>query len=311
MTGQLRVTDLLTPLLAAFTAQDHQARALASFAVDSLAAVALATTAVAVRLLLRRRKTYLQLQRARGASTTRLVVLRSAVAWPVVLIAALLGFAGGRHLAPGGTSGSPQPVAAALAAAAVALTVSLMTWLAVREPSRPRRRRRSRRTLVGGRRVVLEMTVLLGAGAGLVALRSQGPDQVLGAVPVLVALATVLVLLRVHPLALRLVLRQTRRGRGTVGFVGVARAAHDAPATGLALFVLVLTLGTAVFGGLVQRTVDDGLAVGAAWSTGADASATTTGNTAPAPGSLTSTLEYGPPSSTCTPRNWWGGQTVR
>ncbi|MBM9438055.1 FtsX-like permease family protein [Actinacidiphila bryophytorum] len=288
-TGPLRVTDALTPLLDAFTAQDHQARALASFAVDSLAAVALATTAVAVRLLLRRRAAYLRLQRARGASTARLVVLRSAVAWPVVLVAALLGFAGGRYLAPGGTSGSAQPVAAAASAAAVALTVSLLTWLAVREPARARRRRRPRRRAVGGRRVVMELTVLLAAGAGLAALRSQGPDQVLGAVPVLVALAAVLVLLRLYPLALRLLLRQTRRGRGTVGFVGVARAAHDAPATGLALFVLVLTLGTAVFGGLVQRTVDDGLAAGAAWSAGADASATAAGNTAPAPGALTGT----------------------
>ncbi|UWE11230.1 hypothetical protein [Actinacidiphila bryophytorum] len=288
-TGPLRVTDALTPLLDAFTAQDHQARALASFAVDSLAAVALATTAVAVRLLLRRREAYLRLQRARGASTARLVVLRSAVAWPVVLATALLGFAGGRYLAPGGTSGSAQPVAAAGSAAAVALTVSLLTWLAVREPARPRRRRRPRRRAVGARRVVLELTVLLAAGAGLAALRSQGPDPVLGAVPVLVALAAMLVLLRLYPLALRLVLRQTRRGRGTVGFVGVARAAHDAPATGLALFVLVLTLGTAVFGGLVQRTVDDGLAAGAAWSVGADASATIEGNTAPAAGALTGT----------------------
>jgi len=43
-----------------------------------------------------------------------------------------------------------------------------------------------------------------------------------------------------------------------------------------------LTLGTAVFGGLVQRTVDDGLTTGAAWSTGADASATVAGTVAPA-----------------------------
>ncbi|WP_240677068.1 hypothetical protein [Actinacidiphila soli] len=281
-TGSLLVTDSLTPLLAAFTAQDHQARALAAFAVDALAAVALATTAVAVRLLLRRRQAHLRLQRARGASTARLVLLRCAVAWPVVLIAALLGWAVGRALAPTGTSGSPQPVPAALAAAVVALTVSLMTWLAVREPRRPGRLRRSRRNIAVGRRVVLELTVLLAAAAGVVALRSQGPDGILGAVPVLVALAVVLILLRICPLVLRLVLQQTRRGRGAVGFIGAARAAHDAPATGLALFVLVLTLGTAVFGGLVQRTIGDGLATGAAWTTGADASATAAGTVASA-----------------------------
>jgi putative ABC transport system permease protein len=289
-TGPLTVTDALTPLVADFTTQDHQARGLAAFAVDSLAAVALATTAVAVRLLLRRRSAHLRLQRARGASTLRLVLLRCAVAWPVVLVAALLGWAGGGYLAPAGTSGSTQPPAAAAAAATVALTVAVLTWLAVREPSRPRRRRRpTRRGATGGRRVVMELTVLLASAAGVVALRSQGPDWVLGAVPALLALAAVLVLLRIYPLVLRLGLRRARRSRGTVGFIGVARAAHDAPATGLALFVLVLTLGTAVFGGLVQRTVDDGLATGAAWSTGADASATTTGDTTPAPGTLTGT----------------------
>ncbi|WP_405990296.1 hypothetical protein [Streptomyces sp. NBC_00986] len=281
-TQSLLVTDSLTPLLTTFTAQDRQARALATYAVDALAAVTLATVAVAVRLLLRRRQPHLRLQRARGASTARLVLLRCAVAWPVVLLAALLGWATGRALAPTGTSGSPQPLPAALVTAVVLLTVPLMTWLAVREPRRPGRLRRTRRGTAVGRRVVLELTVLLATAAGVLALRSQGPDGILGAVPVLVALAVVLILLRVYPLVLRLVLRQTRRGRGVVGFVGAARAAHDAPATGLALFVLVLTLGTAVFGGLVQRTVDDGLTTGAAWTTGADASATVAGIVTPA-----------------------------
>lgn len=281
-TQSLLVTDSLTPLLTAFTAQDRQARALATYAVDALAAVALATVAVAVRLLLRRRQPHLRLQRARGASTARLVLLRCAVAWPVVLIAALLGWAAGRSLAPAGTSGSPQPLPAVLTTATVLLTVPLMTWLAVREPRRPGRLRRTRRRTAVGRRAVLELTVLLTTAAGVLALRAQGPDGILGAVPVLVALSVVLILLRVYPLVLRLVLRRTRRGRGVVGFVGAARAAHDAPATGLALFVLVLTLGTAVFGGLVQRTVDDGLATGAAWTTGADASATVAGTVTPA-----------------------------
>ncbi|MER7922105.1 hypothetical protein ABTY96_03035 [Streptomyces sp. NPDC096057] len=288
-TGSLLVTDSLTPLLTAFTAQDQQARALATYAVDALAAVALATVAVAVRLLLRRRQPHLRLQRARGASTTRLVLLRCAVAWPVVLLAALLGWAVGRALAPTGASGSPQPVPAAVVTGVVMLTVPLMTWLAVREPRRPGRLRRTRRKTAVGRRVVLELTVLLATTAGVVALRSQGPDGILGAVPVLVALSVVLLLLRVYPLVLRLVLRQARRGRGTVGFVGAARAAHDAPATGLALFVLVLTLGTAVFGGLVQRTIGDGLATGAAWTSGADASATVAGTVAVAPGAATAT----------------------
>lgn len=287
-TGPLLAIDSLTPLLAAFTAEDQQARQLATFAVDALAAVALATVTVAVRLLLRRRQAHLRLQRARGASTVRLVLLRCVMAWPVVAIAAVLGWTAGAALAPDGTSGSPQPMTAALAASAVALTLPLMTWLAVREPRRRGRLRRSRRNIAVGRRVVLELTVLIATASGVVALRSQGPDGILGAVPALVALTVVLILLRCYPFVLRMVLRRARRGRGTVGFIGAARAAHDAPATGLALFVLVLTLGTAVFGGLVHQTIDDGLATGAAWTTGADASATVAGTVTRATSARTS-----------------------
>lgn len=91
----------------------------------------------------------------------------------------------------------------------------------------------------------------------------------------------------------------------------MARASQDAPATGLALFVLVLTLGTAVFGGLVQRTVGDGLAAGATWTAGADAAATVDGITAPAPGTPASTPGYVRPSSICAPWTWWGRPTAR
>ncbi|MFC1408062.1 hypothetical protein ACEZCY_02060 [Streptacidiphilus sp. N1-12] len=279
-TGAFLVSDGLTPLLAAFTAEDDQARTVGAFAVASLAAVALATAAVAVRLLLRRRAVELRLQRARGASATRLVLLRSAMAWPVVLVSALLGWALGLWPAPTGTSGSPQPLPALAAAVTAAVLVPLLTWFAVREPRTPSSSRPSGGA-TGGRRLVLELTVLLAAVAGVLALRSQGADGELSAVPVLVALAAVLLLLRVYPLVLRLLARQTRRGPGLLAFVGLSRAARDASATGLALFVLVLTLGTAVFGGLVQRTITDGAAAGAAWSTGADASAQTVGNTTP------------------------------
>ena len=277
-TGPFLAPDGLSPLLGAFAAEDAQARTVGAFAVTSLAAVALATAAVAVRLLLRRRDAELRLQRARGASVPRLVLLRSAVAWPVVLVSAGLGWAAGAGFAPAGTSGTPQLTPAAAATVLTMLLVPLLTWLAVRE------RRAAAAARPGARRVVLELTVLLLAVAGVVALRTQGADGELSAVPVLVALAAVLVLLRVYPLALRLVTLRLRRGRGLLAFIGLSRASRDASATGLALFVLVLTLGTAVFGGLVQRTVGDGAAVGAAWSTGgADAVALTQGNTTPVP----------------------------
>jgi hypothetical protein len=285
--GDYRLDDRFTPLATAFTAEDVQTRELASFAVASLLAVGLVTLLVAVRLLLRRRADTLALQRSRGASTTGLVLLRSAITTPVVLVAAALGWFPGRWLAPTGTSGSPQPLLALLCTGAALLLVPLLTWQAVRETGRSRDpRRRGRRR---GRRMVLEATALLLAVAGTVALRSRGSgggngvDVQLSLVPVLVATAAVLLLVRIYPLLLRLLAGQARRGSGVVGFVGLRRAGRDAPATVLALFVLVLTLGTAVFGGLVSRSIADGGAVGASWSAGGDAVVLQTGNVTPKP----------------------------
>ncbi|MHA6763309.1 hypothetical protein [Streptacidiphilus sp. PAMC 29251] len=287
--GPYGVTDSFTPLVGAFTAEDGQTRELASFAVASLLAVALATTVVAVRLLLRRRGGHLALQRSRGASTTGLVLLRTAITTPALLVAAALGWLLGLRLAPGGTSGAPQPLIALVGAGVAVLLVPLLSWQAVREPAGGRESRRDRRGRGRGRRVVAESTAVLLAVAATVALRARGTgagtgvDVQLSLAPVLIALVAVLLLVRVYPLVLRLPAVQARRGGGTVAFVGLRRAAQDAPSTSLALFVLVITLGTAVFGGLVTRSVQDGSVVGAAWATGGDAVVLQTGNVTPAP----------------------------
>ncbi|MFC1403847.1 MULTISPECIES: hypothetical protein [Streptacidiphilus] len=287
LTDPLLLADGLGPLLAAFTAEDAQAHTVASYAIASLLAVALATAVVAVRLLLRRRDVELRLQRARGASGPRLVLLRLAVATPVVAVAGAAGWAVGLILAPDGTSGAPRPLLAAVLAGAAWLLLPLLTWPAVRNDGRLRGDGPS-----PARRVVLEATVLLLAVAGVAALRTSTPagsaqdaagqgDVRLSAVPVVVALAAVLVLLRLYPPVLRWCAGRLRRGRGLLGYVGLARAGGDAPATAMALFVLVLTLGTAVFGGLVSSTVGAGARTGAAWAAGADAVAVQLGNTTP------------------------------
>ncbi|MFC1408078.1 hypothetical protein ACEZCY_02140 [Streptacidiphilus sp. N1-12] len=289
-------TDGLSPVLDSFGLERRQADAVQSFALASVGSVLLATVFVAVRLLLRRREAQLRLQRARGASAAGLVLLRSVVATPLVALAAAAGWVVGERLGETGTSGSPQPLWAFGSAAAAWLLLPLLTWGAVREPAprrrRPRRGRGGRGAGFGagasfGRREVLEGTALLLAVAGVVSLRqrgaapTQGVDLSMSAVPVLVAVVGVLLLLRVYPLLLRLLAARARRGRGVLAFVGLARAGRDATATGLAMFVLVLTLGTAVFGGMVARTVADGVTTGAAWSTGGDAVVTSGGNPVP------------------------------
>ena len=286
---QFTWTDGLTPLLTAFSGERLQADAVQSFALVALVCVVLAAAFTAVRVLLRGRDRALRLQRSRGASVLRLVLLRSAPAVPVLLLAAVAGWLVGLRSAPGGGSAGPRPLWAVAATIAVWALLPLLTWVQLREPRRIRRRVRAVRRRLDGR-VVLECTALLLAAAGVVALRGrgaavpQGVDPQLSAVPLVVAVVAVLTLLRIYPLTLRLLGARLRRGRGVLAYLGLVKAGRDATATGLALFVLVLTLGTAVFGGMVSRTVSDGAAAGASWYTGADAVALASGNSAPVAG---------------------------
>jgi putative ABC transport system permease protein len=257
-------TDGLTPLLADFEAQDRRARALDSYAEAALAAIALATVVVTGRQLLTRRGPQLRLQRARGAGVGTLMLLRGAAAAVVVTGAGLLGWWVGSVCAPEGTSGRDEPTLAVAVAATAVLLPPVQTWLSVREPRRP-----ADTPSTAGRRIVAEATVLLLAVAAVAALRArgasggpQGPDPQLTATPVLVSVAVVVVLLRVYPMVLRGLARGTRRGPGLVAFVGLRSAADAAPTTGLALYVLVLTLGTAVFGDVVTAGAGTGGAQG-------------------------------------------------
>lgn len=277
-------TDRLTGLLGDFDAADARARTLLSFAAAAVAAVGGATLVTSVRLLLRRQAAALRLQQVRGASVGQLVAMRCATGLPVIAAATAAGWAAGVLGAPSGGSGRPQLPAALGCAAAAALALAVQTWLTLREPATAyaARARLPRR----GRRLVGETLVLLAAVAGVVVLRlegtAQGPDPQTAATPVLVAVVTVLVLLRIHPPLLAFAAARARGGRGFLGLVSLARARAEVPATSLALFVLVLSLGTAVLGGLVTRTVDRGVATAAAWSSGGDAAAVTDGTTDPA-----------------------------
>ncbi|WP_177226054.1 FtsX-like permease family protein [Actinacidiphila rubida] len=270
-TETLDTADDIPLLVQDFGAEREQARTLESFALAGLLAVGLATVVVTARLALHRRAAAQALQRARGASAADLALLRLLQTAPAALLGLLAGLVAAGLLAPPGTSpGSALP---AVALAAVAwLVLPALTWVALRD--RGRREHPPR----GTRRLTIEAGVLALAVAGVLALRSRGSagsasgiDLQLAAVPAVLGLAAVVLLVRAYPLPLRLLARAARRGRGAVGTIGLSRAAGEAPRHALALLVLVTTLSTAVFGGLVSRTVADGRRAAAVWTAGADA----------------------------------------
>ncbi|MEU5956328.1 hypothetical protein [Streptomyces sp. NPDC047525] len=252
-----------------FQRQWRQGSVVISFALASVTAVGLAAVVVAALLSVRRGLDVHRLQRARGASALGIALGRAVRTAPAVA----LGFGGGCAVAsalPGASSAYGRGL---LVAVGAWLVLPLLTWWAVRDRALLRDK-----TAGGGRRVVAEAGVVAVALAGVLALRARGTaggsggDPLLAAVPVLLGLATVVVLVRLYPLPVRLLARWAARGRGAVALIALSRAAKEAPARALALLVLVVTLAGAVFGGLVSGTLAEGRRDAAAWRVGADAS---------------------------------------
>ena len=136
--------------------------------------------------------------------------------------------------------------------------------------------RRGRHRFRGGVRLVVEVTTVLAAIAGIVVFRHQGNqpgtsvDLYTSAAPALVAIPAVIVVLRIYPLILRGLLRGAARRRSATGFLGLALAARAALTTVLPAFALVLAITVAAFAGMVRSAVTHG-EINASWqAAGAD-----------------------------------------
>ncbi|MFD6437559.1 hypothetical protein [Streptomyces venezuelae] len=268
--SELTTDTELTDAFEEFRARWRQANVVMSFAPASLLGVGLAAVAVTSLLVVRRRLDGDRLRRARGASATALALGRAGESAPAAVLGAGLGCAAAAAV-PGSSPAYGQGLAVACGCW---LLLPALTWFAVRD----RAVLREPASRGAGRRLVVEALVLLLAAGGVLALRARGtegaagPDPLIAAVPVLLGLATVAVLVRCYPWPVRAVARWSGRGRGTVALVALSRAAKEAPARGLALLVLVVTLAGAVFGGLVLGTLVEGRHSATAWQVGADAS---------------------------------------
>ncbi|WP_447040463.1 hypothetical protein [Streptomyces sp. DSM 118878] len=273
--GNHRATELetateLPDAMAEFSRRWTQARVVISFAWATLLGVGLAALVVTALLVVRRALGGDRLRRARGASAGGIALGRAVWSAPAVLA----GFGGGCALA-GAVTGSPPSYGGGLVVALLcSVPLPVLTWGALRDAALTRGRAGHR----GGRRLVGEAVVLVLAVGGVFALRargtegSAGPDPLVAAVPVLLGVATVVLLVRCYPWPVRAVARWSAGRRGVVPLVALSRAAKEAPARGLALLVLVVTLAGAVFGGLVSGTLVEGRRAAAAWQVGADAS---------------------------------------
>ncbi|MEV7987231.1 FtsX-like permease family protein [Micromonospora sp. NPDC085948] len=239
--------------LRAFAAQVNAARTLLAVIAAGVLATLAGLIVLAATLATRRRRAEFVLIRARGGGSTAGARRSLAESLLVVPVAAALGWWLGT-LFPG----APDPSTPYAIAATVLVTLALpLATLAV--PTGGASRRDLVRMRPSTRRLTVEVSVLLLAVLAAVLLRRRGltlgeVDPLLVSVPVLLAIAAAVLALRAYPWPLLLVSRLAARRRGSVAFLGTARAGRSSVAA--PLVVVVLAIGTAAFCAVVAAGVD-------------------------------------------------------
>ncbi|MDX3234521.1 hypothetical protein PV392_02215 [Streptomyces sp. ME03-5709C] len=266
--------DGLAPLLGPFLRERAAAAPLVLVAAVGVGAVAGIVLVMAGSLAAARRRTELRLLRARGSSlaglSARLLAEGAVVAVPSAAAGVLLA----SLLVPAERSAASL-LAGALVAAVTVAALPLHAVALLR-----RRGTEQRDDLVAARpsrrRSVAELTVAVVVAGAVLTLRRRGTadggaDLLTAAAPVLVAVIAALVLLRLYPLPLRLLLRPAARLRGTVWYLGLARAGRTPSATALPLVAVLVALAVTSFGGSVLTGVESGRDRAATRAVGGDA----------------------------------------
>ncbi|MET7865089.1 FtsX-like permease family protein [Micromonospora taraxaci] len=249
----LTLTQGVDVPLRAFAAQIDAVRTLLAVIAAGVLATLAGLIVLAASLAIRRRRSEFVLLRARGGGATAGARRSLAESMLVVPVAGVLGWWLGT-LVPG----APDPTMPYIIGATVLVTLALpLATLAV--PAGGAARRDLIRVRPSARRLTVEVSLLLLAGLAAVLLRRRGltlgeVDPLLVSVPVLLAIAAAVLALRAYPWPLLLVSRLAARTRGSVAFLGTARAGRAAVAA--PLVVVVLAIGTAAFCAVVAAGID-------------------------------------------------------
>lgn len=235
--------------------------------------VCLATAALAVRLLLERRRSALTLASARGASDLQ---LRGALALGGLFIgvpAAALGAVTAFLLVQ--VPFSPGHVTWAILAAfvpAVLMALQHRTDVQTRHDlgSLARNRWRVSAEIAVVVLAVVATVLLTQRGLAQGALEYGEVDPLLSATPLLIALAVCALVLRLYPVPLEWFARVRRRGPGLVGFLGASRAVRSPGAGLVPVLALVVGLAVVLFSGVLLSTFRQGVTDAAQADVGAD-----------------------------------------
>ena len=273
----------LSAIFKTFQRQRALTESILSLASIGLLAVAVTVLGLVAGLSAERRRDTVALVRSRGASSFQVLSAQAAeslaLTVPVAVVGYLLAVA---LIAKRGSGLSP------LLALGIALSVTLLSVAAAMPLARrglqqlERGDTGAKASRLSPRRVAFEAFVVVLAVAGVYLLRRRGLsanssaievggfDAYLAAVPVLVGLATGLVVLRLFPLPVRLLAWLASLRRDLLPSLGLRRVSRQPAVTALPLLVLLLAVAVAVFSSVMLHSIQAGQ-VRSAWETvGAD-----------------------------------------
>ncbi|MBO0684582.1 MAG: FtsX-like permease family protein [Candidatus Dormibacteraeota bacterium] len=269
----------LPDVLAGFFRQRDLSETLLSLLALGLLAISLAVIGLLAALVADRRREEVALVRARGASPTQLVLAQ-------VLEGALLSLpvaVAGYLLAVALVRSEPSDWSLSVALGIAVLTTVLLLgtalpWVRRNLGSFQREDVGSRR--FSPRRAALDAFVVVLAGAGVYLLRQRGLDAAggatggfdpyLSAAPMLLGLATGLVVIRLYVFPLRLLAWRTYWRREPVLFLGLSRASRLPRLTTVPLLTLLVAIALAVFASVMVTTIQVGQVRSAWQQVGAD-----------------------------------------
>jgi putative ABC transport system permease protein len=280
--GSMLLRTGLLGIIGRYLAERSASEAVLSVAGIGPFSLAVGAIAMVAILLIVRRRSSLELARGRGASG--LLILASQL-WEATILAggaALLGLMLAVWIVPGRASSLSVWVALATGAAAT-LTMVFATLPAVRRRLGGTGREDAAVLPTSPRRLVLELTAVGLAVAGVLLLQQRGLvigtgrvgeivrlDPFLAAVPVLAGAAMGIVAMRLYPLPIRALSWLAARRRDLVPVLGLRNVGRHSAAANLPLLVLMLTAAFGAFASVVLSSVDRGQEEAAWAEVGAD-----------------------------------------
>jgi putative ABC transport system permease protein len=262
----------LLPVLEGYVAQRSASEAVLSVAAMGPFALALGAIGMFAVLLVARRRASLVLARGRGAS---IAVILGAQLWEAGVLAGAATLAGlvlALALVPGRPSEMSVVLAVVVGLVAILLQV-LATFPAIRRPIQPGTRDTAPPIRTNPRRLVLELTAVGLAVAGILLLRERGLtiddpgattrtpvrfDPFLAAVPILAGVAAGIVATRLYPLPIRALGWLAAKGRGLVPVLGLRAVGRRPSLATTPLLVLMLTAAFGSFALVVTGSVEQG-----------------------------------------------------